>query len=453
MSLTDRYGLALSTTSAAAARHYQDGMDRLLSYGYGADQAFAAAGGADEGFALGHAGAALFALFQGDGAAAKAAIERARGLTAGTTRREQQHVAAISTIAGGDGPRGLALIEEHVKEFPRDALLVNQGGSAIGLGGRADREALRVGFVERLADAYGDDWWYHSALGFAYHEVGRYADSRRLSERSLTQYPANANASHNIAHCCYETVDNDGGVALLSDWLDGYDRRAPFHCHLAWHLALFELQRGRPEQSLAIYERDIAPSSNRRLAMIDGSALLWRFGLYDFSYARLSGRSPSPATACSAHDQKGPLPWRHLADLATRVTRPGFIFGDVHAALAYVSAGDQAAMSGLIAGLEALHAKGHPIAGAVALPLVRGVAAYAAGDYAGALALMEPVDGEIHRVGGSHAQWELFEETMVVCLLRLGRLDQAQRLISRRLGRRPTPQDLVWLGRVDRARA
>jgi len=82
-------------------------------------------------------------------------------------------------------------------------------------------------------------------------------------------------------------------------------------------------------------------------------------------------------------------------------------------------------MSSLIAGLEALHAKGHPIAGTVALPLARGAAAYAAGDYAGALALIESVDGEIHRVGGSHAQWELFEETMVACQLRLGRLDDA----------------------------
>jgi len=430
MSLTDRYGLTLSTTSSVAARHYQDGMDRMLSYGFGADQAFASAVAADEGFALAHAGAALFSLFQGDGASAKTSIERARSLAAGATRREQQHVGALSAIAGGEAARGLGLIEEHVKEFPRDALLVNQAGSTIGLGGRADREALRVAFVERLAGAYGDDWWYHSALGFTYHEVGRYDESRRLSERSLAQYPGNANASHNIAHVCYETVDNDGGVALLTDWLGGYDRRAPFHCHLAWHLALFELQRGRPERSLAIYEQDIAPSSNPRLAMIDGSALLWRFGLYDY--------------------ERGPLPWRPLAELATRVTRPGFIFGDVHAALAYASAGDRAALSALTAGLEALHAKGHPIAGTVALPLVRGVAAYVDGDFAGALALMESVDSEIHRVGGSHAQWELFEETMVVCLLRLGRLAEAQRLIRRRLGFRRSPRDLAWLERASR---
>src|SRR2546422_26426 len=172
-------------------------------------------------------------------AAAKAAIERARGPVAGATRRERQHVEALAAIADGEAARGLGLIEEHVREFPRDALLVHQAGSAIGLGGRADREEHRVAFVERLAPAYGDDWWFHSALAFTYHEVGRYEESRRLSERSLEQYPGNANASHNIAHICYETVDNEGGIARLSDWLGGYDPRAPFYCHLAWHLALF----------------------------------------------------------------------------------------------------------------------------------------------------------------------------------------------------------------------
>ncbi len=428
MSVADRYGLPLSTPSAGAAEHYQNGMDRLLAYGAGAEQAFAAAVEADPGFALAHAGRALFALFQGDGATAKIAVERARTLAAGTTRRERQHVEALVTIVGGEGARGLGLIEEHVKEFPRDALLVNQAASTIGLSGRADREQYRVAFVERLASDYGEDWWFQSALGFGYHEVGRYAESRRLSELSLRQYPGNANASHNIAHVCYETVDNAGGIATLSKWLEGYDRLAPFHCHLAWHLALFELQSGRPDEALAIYERDIAGSTNPRLAMIDGTALLWRFGLYEFP--------------------TGPLPWRHLADLAARVTRPGFVFGDIHAALAYASIGDAAAISALIAGLEALDARGHPIARAVVLPLVRGTVAYASGDYAGALDHLEPVDGQIHRVGGSHAQWELFEETMVACQLRLGRVDDAARLLRRRLAFRPSPRDLAWISRV-----
>src|SRR3989442_14766068 len=94
-SLTDRYGLPLSTASTVAAERYQEGMDKLLSYSFGADRAFAAAGAADAGFALGHAGAAPFALFQGDGSTAKAALHPARGLVAGATRRTHRHVGGL----------------------------------------------------------------------------------------------------------------------------------------------------------------------------------------------------------------------------------------------------------------------------------------------------------------------------------------------------------------------
>jgi hypothetical protein len=55
------------------------------------------------------------------------------------------------------------------------------------------------------------------------------------------------------------------------------------------------------------------------------------------------------------------------------------------------------------------------------------------------------VDPELHRVGGSHAQWELFEETRVVCHLKLGHRDDAVRLLRRRLERRRSPRDLQWL--------
>src|SRR5262249_61420151 len=135
-----------------------------------------------------------------------------------------------------------------------------------------------------------------------------------------------------------------------------------------------------------------------------------------------------------------------LAELARRVSRPGFIFGEIHAALVYAAVGDTAALRALMDGLRALDAKGHPIAGAVALPMVEGAAAFAAGDHAAALAHLEPVEREMHRVGGSHAQWELFEETMLACYFTLGRLEPAARLIEPRLAPRASP-------RAERARA
>jgi tetratricopeptide (TPR) repeat protein len=428
MTITDRYGLPVTTASSVAAARFQEGMDKLLSYGAGAEECFAAAVQADEGLAVAHAGAALAAVAQGDAATARAAVGRARAAVAGATRRERQHVEALGALVGGETTRGLDLVEEHVAEFPRDAMLVNQASSAIGFAGRRDREEQRMAFLERLAPAYGDDWWFNSALAFTYHEVDRYEESRRLSERSLQQYPGNANASHNLAHIYFETLDTEAGAAFLDEWMTGYDRRASFHCHLAWHQAMFELHQGRYARALEVFQRDIVDAVNPRLAMIDGSALLWRF--------RLDGW------------QEQPLAWRPLANLAERVSRPGFVFGEIHAALAYAACGDETALAKLVDGLRALDAKGHPIAGTVALPMVQGTAAFVAGDHAGALTHLQPVEGEFHRVGGSHAQWELFEETMVACYLELERYDDAIRLVRRRLQRRPSPRDLRWLGRA-----
>jgi hypothetical protein len=209
--------------------------------------------------------------------------------------------------------------------------------------------------------------------------------------------------------------------------LTRYERRAPFHCHLAWHLALFELQRGRWERALAIYERDIAGGDNPRLALMDGAALLWRFLLYECS----------PAS----------LPWKPLADHASRL-RPGFVFGDLHAALVHAATGDEQALATLVDGLRALDARGHPIAGSVALPLVHSAAAFAGNDLATAVAHLESVEPEIHRMGGSHAQWEIFEETLAVSYLRLGRHEATRRLVARRLARRPSPRDESWLARA-----
>src|SRR6266852_7824228 len=339
MPLTDRYGLTVTTESPAALAQFQEGMDRLLAYGPGAEESFAAALAADDGLAVAHVGRALLAAVQGDAASARAAAARARETVAGATRRERQHAEAVSALVAGETARGLALVDEHVKDFPRDAVLVNQASSSIALAGRSDREEHRVAFLERLAPAYGDDWWFQSALAFTYHEVDRFAESRRLSEASLQQYPRNASAAQNLAHIQFETLDIEAGAAFLDDWMAGYDRRASFHCHLAWHQAMFALHERRYAKALDIFERDSLRSGNPRSAMTDGTALLWRVKLDRAS--------------------EQPLPWRSLAELAAKVSRPGFLFGEVHAAFAYAACGDEAALARMMDGLRALGEKGH----------------------------------------------------------------------------------------------
>jgi len=89
-------------------------------------------------------------------------------------------------VVGGDGPGALALVRSHLAEFPRDALLLSQNAFLAVTSGDADRNSAQLAFLSTLAPAYGDDWFFLSSYGFVHHELDRFADSRRLSERDTT---------------------------------------------------------------------------------------------------------------------------------------------------------------------------------------------------------------------------------------------------------------------------
>ena len=64
---------------------------------------------------------------------------------------------------------------------------------------------------------------------------------------------------------------------------------------------------------------------------------------------------------------------------------------------------------------------------------------------------MEPVFPQLTRIGGSHAQREVFEDTMVEAYLRAGRFEDAESMLMNRLKRRETPRDMFWLARAQQA--
>lgn len=428
----DRYGLPLTTTSPAAREAYLDGVDRFLAARAGAEEAFDRALAADPGFALAHAARARALGVRGRVPEAREAAARARALTGGVTRREAQHVEAVGRLFDGDAPGALAAVRAHVVEFPRDALVLQMTLGAFGLlsfSGRADHLAQAETLLDGLAPHYGDDWWFDFARGWAQTETGRPDAGRRLHERSLALKPDNANAAHGLAHVFFETGDAEAGVAFLERWLDGYPPEAPLHCHLHWHLALYELAHGRPARALGLFRRFIRPSvslASPLVTLCDGASLLWRLGLHD--------------TAA------GPADWREVRDHAERAfPRAGQAFVDVHAALAYAASGDAPALARRIAGLEELDAEGRLPAGDVAPACARAAGAFARRDWAAAADTLAPAAGEVVRLGGSHAQREVIEDTLIVACLRGGRGAQAEALLAARLGRRPSQSDTAWL--------
>jgi hypothetical protein len=142
----DRYGLPISSVSAVAGQAYVEGVD--------------------PGFALAHIGRARSLQLLGRGALAQEAAEQARAAAATLDRRERRHVDALAVA--GQGGRALALIREHVAEFPRDAMAL----AAAGDGSWAQR-----------------DLFEHTLLA-ASLRAGRAAEARALLARRMDRQPS-----------------------------------------------------------------------------------------------------------------------------------------------------------------------------------------------------------------------------------------------------------------------
>src|SRR5262249_2286704 len=123
--LTDRYGLALSTTSAAARDAYVEGVDLLLTVYPGAATAFDRAIAADPSFALALIGKARALQLSGDLPAMREAFASAQALSEGGSARDLSHMEVFRHLFAGQPTTALAAVRAHVETWPRDALVLS----------------------------------------------------------------------------------------------------------------------------------------------------------------------------------------------------------------------------------------------------------------------------------------------------------------------------------------
>lgn len=57
---------------------------------------------------------------------------------------------------------------------------------------------------------------------------------------------------------------------------------------------------------------------------------------------------------------------------------------------------------------------------------------------------IQGASGEVVRIGGSGAQREIVQDTLLVALMRSGQAEKARLLLDGRLHRRPSPRDAAW---------
>jgi hypothetical protein len=385
----------------------------------GAIEAFDRAIAADPGFALAHAARAHLLLERGDAAAAGASMAAATSLAAGLSARELSHIAFFDLLVAGDAAAALAALPAHLKEWPRDALVLATTAftnGLIGSSGRAGQKRALLDLLDRLAPSWGDDWWFTAHHGMALSENGQPDAARPKIDRSLAQNPTNPWAAHARAHLSYEEGDADAARAFLAAWLPTYPRSGLLYSHLSWHLALGDLEAGDAAAASRLFRDAFSPdvhSGPPRGKLNDGVSFLWRW--------ELAGH-PRDAAA-----------WRMLHDFATSAfPRAGVAFSDMHIALAQVVAGDGAARQARLRQIEALARQGRYPSGPCVPAVADAFAAFERRDFAAAIVALQPIEGELERLGGSRAQLDLVEFTLVKAYLGADRPDDARRTLGAR---------------------
>jgi hypothetical protein len=180
----DRYGLPLTTTSKRRRLSIAKGW--IDSFCVGRRWRGSRTGNCRRPwFALAYIARARVHQIYGEAADARAKAKQARSLAAKLTKRERQHVEIIASAIEGQSAAALNGAEQHLAEFPRDALVFSLLLGAFGLyafSGRADHDAARLAICERYAKHYGEDWWFLTYLGWSHTEAGNPGVGRSITQ-------------------------------------------------------------------------------------------------------------------------------------------------------------------------------------------------------------------------------------------------------------------------------
>ncbi|MER9753106.1 tetratricopeptide repeat protein [Mesorhizobium sp. M0166] len=423
MAVSDAFGLTLSGATEAGLSSYSRAVRELQCF-IGdpvgtVDRAIAD----DPGFVMAHVFKGyLFGLATEREATAVAKACHEAALPLAATTREQAHVAALGHLAVGRWHEAARVLEDIAIEFPLDALALLTGHQIDFFTGNARMLRDRIG--RALPSWQSGMPGYHAILGmqaFGLEEMGDYARAERLGRTAVDLEPRDGWAQHAVAHVMEMQSRQKDGILWMRANPEAWTRESFLQVHNWWHLALFHYDLGETDEVLALYDGPIyGERSTLALNMVDASAILWRLHLGGVDVGER---------------------WSALAaNWLPKASAGHYAFNDAHAMMAFVGAGLDAPARGLLeAQREAMQGEDDNAAFTrdVGHPLTLAIKAFGEGNYAETIRLIRPIRAIAHRFGGSHAQRDVIDLTLIEAALRSGDGALARALAAERALARP----------------
>jgi hypothetical protein len=340
--------------------------------------------------------------------------------------RERRHLGAIRLLTDGRWRDAGRTLEDLSVVYPRDALALQAGHQIDFFTG--DSRMLRDRIARALPVWSKSLPGYHAALGmhaFGLEETGDYAQAEKQGRASVELEPRDGWGQHAVAHVMEMQNRVHDGIAWMRADPGAWSHESFFAVHNWWHLALYHLEACEVDEVLRLFDGPIyGPKNGKRsaiiLEMIDASALLWRLHLRGIGVGNR---------------------WDALADnWMPFAGGSNYAFNDMHAMMAFVgSHRTKAQQSVLEAQRAAMEGSGDNVAFTreVGHAATRAIKAFGDGNYVETVRLLRPIRSYAHRFGGSHAQRDLLDLTLIEAAFRCGDQALAAALAAERITLRP----------------
>lgn len=394
--LRDAQGLEVTTQSHTAIAAINRFTDCSLGYGNDADFILEAIA-ADPACAIANAHAAAHYLSLESAAAQKQAapyLQTAKKYEAQANEREQLYIRAIAAWAKGDINRAIAYHEEIAEKFKRDLISVQRGqyhyfylGNKQGL--------LQI--AQKVLPANRENHYLHGMIAFGLEQCHQLEEAEEFGRRAVEINRHDPWAQHAVAHVMETQGRLDEGIAWMESFADTWEKcNSLLFTHNWWHVALYYLKKEEIQKVLSLYDTQIwgrawKESSKDQVGAI---SLLLRLEL----------------RGVDVGDR-----WQELVTYLTpRIHEHALPFQDLHYVYALARAGRAELVNEMLFSMQVY--AGKTAIGMqqrwteVAVPVARGMVAYARGEWERAIAQLGSTMSRLHEIGGSHAQRDLFEQ-------------------------------------------
>lgn len=440
MTQHDARGLPVGSRSAAARAAVDVALWRMVSF-YDTPLAdLDAAIAADPGWALPHTMKAGYLASLTEASLLPEAathLGAARTLTsAQTPARERTHLEATQLVLEGRWSAACCSWDTLLIDHPCDALALQW--AQLWDFYRGDAAALRARPARALPAWDEHDPLFPHVLAlwaFGLEENHCLGQAEEVGRRALALDARAPWAVHCVAHVMEMQGRFDDGAAWLRQHQGAWAEGNGFAGHLWWHTALFRLEGLDVAGTLRVIDGHLSADQLQiGLQRIDAASALWRLYLL----------GADVAARCAALHAGWPL---QGADAAGH-----YAFNDIHALLPMLGSGDLHTAERWLArcaerAMAAADARrdNHAVAREVGLPLARGLVAFARGEPDDSADLLYAARAQAQRLGGSHAQRDLIDQTLFAACARGSRKALGRALLNERALAKPaTPLTRHW---------